>query len=466
MLGYLAALPLLYICVYLPLSSIILGTSHKPAVPAVTSMLNNSLIATNEALSCPSHKYNTHILSLEPLVIYIEDFLSAEESRHLLEISEDKFEASTVSTGARTSIQRDVRDSEVALVDRDDVVRCIEHRARDFQGWRPDLHIERLRTQRYGVGGHYAHHYDWSGASRDADRVSTFMVYVDADCEGGGTEFPRIPMPDTSNGRWCELLKCEETEDGAEDRDRRSRIGVTFKPKTGNAVFWENLRPDGTGYEETLHAGLPVLSGSKVGLNIWSWGPARRRLRWQTSSLGAVVLFVYFRLSRKPNMYNRDALKVAQIRAEVPGPVIPAEEDNAQTFVDLHTRSTPVTATAPVPNLTSRCVETIPKPFVSLENAASRQSQLRSSRYEFKLTSITSRGGHLSSNLYRVVSLANAANKRSQLRFSRHEFQAHQYHFQGTSQQKPIPQRPFLLHVPNPVIQSSCDQAEPADRRY
>ena len=102
------------------------------------------------------------------------------------------------------------------------------------------------------------------------------MVYVDADCEGGGTEFPRVKMPQTGKGRWCEFLECGD-EAGGEDRRGRDKMGVTFKPISGNAVFWENLRPDGRGYEETYHAGLPVLSGSKVGLNIWSWGSARER---------------------------------------------------------------------------------------------------------------------------------------------------------------------------------------------
>jgi prolyl 4-hydroxylase len=193
-----------------------------------------------------------------------------------LDLSEDKFKPSTVSTGAETSIQKDIRFSEVALIERDETVRCIEHRARAFQGWRPDLHIERLRTQRYGIGGHYKNHFDWSGASREADRVSTFMVYVDADCEGGGTEFPRIRMPDVRKGRWCEFLECKKEKDVGED-PRAEDWGVTFKPISGNAVFWENLRSDGRGYEETIHAGLPVLSGTKIGLNIWSWGPARRR---------------------------------------------------------------------------------------------------------------------------------------------------------------------------------------------
>lgn len=160
------------------------------------------------------------------------------------------------STGAETSIQKDIRFSEVALIDRDDIVRCIEHRAREFQGWRPDIHIERLRTQRYGVGGHYNHHYDWSGASRKADRVSTFMVYVDANCEGGGTEFPRLKMPDTRKGRWCEFLECgEDADEGNEREGENNKMAITFKPIKGNAVFWENLRPDGRGYEETWHAG-------------------------------------------------------------------------------------------------------------------------------------------------------------------------------------------------------------------
>lgn len=106
--------------------------------------------------------------------------------------------------------------------------------------------------------------------------MSTFMVYVDAQCEGGGTEFPRIRMPDTKRGigNWCEFLECGDKADGDEDRNdgkrKKGDMGVTFRPIKGNAVFWENMRPDGKGYEETWHAGLPLTSGSKVGLNIWS----------------------------------------------------------------------------------------------------------------------------------------------------------------------------------------------------
>lgn len=47
--------------------------------------------------------------------------------------------------------------------------------------------------------------------------------------------------------------------------------GIIFKPIAGNAIFWENMRRDGSGYWESWHAGLPVESGVKIGLNIWSW---------------------------------------------------------------------------------------------------------------------------------------------------------------------------------------------------
>jgi len=87
MLGYALALIPLYLFVYLPISSMLSGTVQQPLNPAIASFnLNDSSIASDEPLSCPDHSYTTHILSHEPLIIYIEDFLSADESAHLLKI--------------------------------------------------------------------------------------------------------------------------------------------------------------------------------------------------------------------------------------------------------------------------------------------------------------------------------------------------------------------------------------------
>ncbi|KAK4249617.1 hypothetical protein C7999DRAFT_39280 [Corynascus novoguineensis] len=255
--------------------------------------LNEDLLALESPLnetSCPSHPYTVHIFSRAPLVLYIENFLSADERTHLLEISEPLFAPSTVTHDAGETTQRDVsvRDSEVAVVPRTGPVRCVEARARALQGWRPEVWVERLRTQRYRAGGHYAHHFDWSTGRGGWGRVSSFMVWVDdgsgtssskstgsgekkegEKLEGGGTEFPLLRTPE--DPKWCRFVECSESKfEPGEERGN----GVVFKALPGNAVYWENFMADGTGrgYEETWHAGLPVKKGVKVGLNIWSWG--------------------------------------------------------------------------------------------------------------------------------------------------------------------------------------------------
>jgi prolyl 4-hydroxylase len=132
-------------------------------------------------------------------------------------------------------------------------------------------------AQRYNASGHYRHHYDWTGSlARGGDRLSTFMVYLGADCEGGGTNFPRLRRP--VGKAWCRFLECED-DDERENAGHQQPEGITFKPIKGNAIFWENLRADGTGYPETWHAAYPVTKGTKVGLNIWSWyQPPKRRI--------------------------------------------------------------------------------------------------------------------------------------------------------------------------------------------
>ena len=174
--------------------------------------------------------------------------------------SANKWRPSTVFNHGHEVADDAVRKSDKARIDRDDVVQCVERRALALQGWPRDTFIERLWTQRYNVSGHYALHYDWASGAPTARRVSSFMVYLRADCVGGGTHFPRLPMP--YDPRWCEFVECGSA---------AMREGVTFKPRKGSAMFWMNFDADGKGYRETVHAGLPVEEGQKIGLNIWSW---------------------------------------------------------------------------------------------------------------------------------------------------------------------------------------------------
>lgn len=45
--------------------------------------------------------------------------------------------------------------------------------------------------------------------------------------------------------------------------------GVLFHPIAGNAIFWVNLHANRTGDERNIHAGLPVIEGEKIAMNIW-----------------------------------------------------------------------------------------------------------------------------------------------------------------------------------------------------
>jgi prolyl 4-hydroxylase len=87
-ISYILALLPLYVLVYLPLSRIIFPSQ----VPLSNNLAyNSSFIATEDAelfnpASCPKHSYETHILSLEPLMVYIENFLSVKEREHLVSI--------------------------------------------------------------------------------------------------------------------------------------------------------------------------------------------------------------------------------------------------------------------------------------------------------------------------------------------------------------------------------------------
>jgi prolyl 4-hydroxylase len=163
-----------------------------------------------------------------------------------------------------------VRKSEKAgLNATDSTVACVSERARRFQGFRPGVFVEQMWSQRYARNGHYMYHYDYSNPTATSGRVSSFMVYLDANCTGGGTNFPRLERPSGSD--WCRFVECGEGSEVLRDGKGEEVRGTTFKAIKGNAVFWENLRSDGSGYPETYHAGLPVREGVKVGLNIWSW---------------------------------------------------------------------------------------------------------------------------------------------------------------------------------------------------
>lgn len=91
------------------------------------------------------------------------------------------------------------------------------------------------------------------------NRDTTMLVYLEDDCTGGGTNFPQIPM--NEDPFWASVLDFNDT---------NSPQGPTFKPISGAAIFWRNLDATGAGFKEVVHAGLPVKTGRKSAVNIWT----------------------------------------------------------------------------------------------------------------------------------------------------------------------------------------------------
>lgn len=222
--------------------------------------------AVAQALECVHPPYKVFKVSSSPLIVYLQDFLTPEERAHLKETSESRFRGSVVA-GESGAERSGVRTSQSTDVDRDAIVQCIEQRALDFQGF--DAHasqLEPLQLVKYGPGEQYSFHTDWlmdpqySTSFNGGNRLTSFFVYVyvSNDTTGGGTNFPHVTPP--RDKRWCGLIECDEP----------YANGVTFRPVEGNAVFWENLTPAGMGDPRTEHAGLPVTSGEKIGMNIWT----------------------------------------------------------------------------------------------------------------------------------------------------------------------------------------------------
>ena len=253
------------------------------ALALVALLATASASQTTNGYICQHPPYEPRLISSSPLVVYLGGFIAPEERLHLKTATDGLFAQSAVagrdSADDRT-IHR-VRTSQSANIPRDAVVECIEQRALRFQGLFAE-HAERLeplQLVKYGTGEHYHYHTDWftdpvhATAALGGNRASSFFAYVhvsgnESESEsapaeklrGGGTNFPLLDAPFEDG--WCAFIDCDEPWEN----------GITFRPVAGSAVYWDNLVPGGQGQGDprTLHAGLAVVRGEKIGMNIWT----------------------------------------------------------------------------------------------------------------------------------------------------------------------------------------------------
>lgn len=152
----------------------------------------------------------------------------------------------------------------------DPVVTCIRRRALKFTGSMGSPDFELFSVNRYSVPHRVQPHTDASATpmldsdtGRRFNRRTSFFVYVYAsdDLEGGETFFPHISVPEKVDLENPAIIS-RHNASGA--------LGLAAKPVSGSAIFWVGAKPDGTADQETLHEGLPVIKGEKMGMNIWA----------------------------------------------------------------------------------------------------------------------------------------------------------------------------------------------------
>lgn len=182
----------------------------------------------------------------------IGDFLSPDECARVIALIDagakpsDILQQGTYTNAWRTSYSGDVdpHDPFVQMIERriDDTL-GIDH------GWG-----ETMQGQRYAEGQEFREHMDWFWTKapywkkeklRGGQRSFTAMIYLNDVEEGGTTDF--------------------------------INIGVSIPPSQGVLMVWNNATPEGELNHDTIHAGTPVVKGTKYVITKWyrtrKWEP-------------------------------------------------------------------------------------------------------------------------------------------------------------------------------------------------
>ncbi|VDL98379.1 unnamed protein product [Schistocephalus solidus] len=181
------------------------------------------------------------IMQVEPPIVLWHDFVTAAEVEHIQNIARPRLRRATVRNPISGKLETaPYRITKNAIHRRSQISKLV----RFFSTWLPDNltpvtksinkrielvtglsmeESEELQVANYGLGGHYAPHFDHAR-----------LTNVPA---GGATVF--------------------------------TRTGARVQPVERAAVFWYNLHRSGDGDVRSRHAACPVLAGSKWVMNKW-----------------------------------------------------------------------------------------------------------------------------------------------------------------------------------------------------
>lgn len=176
-----------------------------------------------------------------PRVVMVENFISDEECRNLINLATPKLDRSTVvdRDNVGKSKKDEIRTSSGMFFSKNEnsLISELEERIATFTNWSSERQ-ESFQILNYLPGQEYKAHNDYFDTSTDAgkeiikrggQRLGTVILYLNNCPEGGSTLFPES--------------------------------GLEVKPVKGCAVFFGYPTHDSR--SKTLHSGMPVIKGEK-----------------------------------------------------------------------------------------------------------------------------------------------------------------------------------------------------------
>lgn len=171
-----------------------------------------------------------------PLVEVHEDFLTPSDCQRLLSLPLNFNRSHGWDNNTDTPHLHDSRTSETAFAGNQTLQ--LRQKIADHFKVAVDT-IEHLQFQRYGPNQQYQAHHDYfsTGKNLENNRIYTFVIYLNEEFTGGATEFPLL------------------------------NIGI--RPRAGSGVFFKYDYDDPEINNKTLHAGTPIVTGSKTIVTAW-----------------------------------------------------------------------------------------------------------------------------------------------------------------------------------------------------
>ncbi|RPH62416.1 MAG: 2OG-Fe(II) oxygenase [Acidobacteria bacterium] len=186
-------------------------------------------------------------LSTDPELLLLRDFVSEDEARVLIEAADAHFKRSVTVCSDPQGCAIEDRTSSSAAIPASEITEAIQTRGKLLANTPV---AEEIQVVRYGPGQEFKPHldaFDVSGGGMQAlaqyegrQREATVLIYLSGPEAGGETVFPEL--------------------------------GLRIKPVPRTALFWRNVRHDGSIDPRTLHGGAPVQRGVKYAANLWLRG--------------------------------------------------------------------------------------------------------------------------------------------------------------------------------------------------